>query len=270
LFATLKLTPAESWDELLVLVAKLKANGVTPLAQSSEPWQVATLFENLILAESGPEYHRELFVKQNPLAVFDQRFIEALERLRLMKMWMIHPIDERPWSDVVRQFSRHEAAMLITGDWAKGELNELGFATDDEFGCAATPGTGKYHLYSVDTLSMFTNDYSHVFAQEKLARLITTVTVQTDYNAIKGSVSVRKDADPTKMDSCARASWNSFSQGASIQAPSLVHRMATDESSRDAIIAVIHRYFMDDSTPAAETQKRLAAIFRTFTQSNRK
>ncbi len=56
LFATLKLSPPETWDELVLLVAKLKAAGVMPLAQSSEPWQLATLFENLILAESGPDY----------------------------------------------------------------------------------------------------------------------------------------------------------------------------------------------------------------------
>jgi ABC-type glycerol-3-phosphate transport system substrate-binding protein len=124
LFATLKLVPPESWDELVLLAAKLKAAGVIPLAQSSEPWQLATLFENLILAESGPEYHRELFVKQNAQAVFDHRFIQALERFRLMKSWMSHPVDERSWTEVIRQFSRHEAAMTIMGDWAKGELNE--------------------------------------------------------------------------------------------------------------------------------------------------
>lgn len=270
LFATLKLTPPETWDELALVAVKLKAVGVMPLAQSSEPWQLATLFENLILAESGPEYHRELFVKQNAQAVFDHRFIQALERFRFMKSWMNHPVDERPWTEVVRQFSKHEAAMTITGDWAKGELNAWGFATDDEFSCTSMPGTGKYHLYSVDTLSMFTNDYSHVAAQEKLAKLVATPSVQFDYNAIKGSVSVRRDADPAKMDSCARASWIAFAQGAPMQAPSLVHRMATDESSRDAIIAVIHKYFIDDSVTPVETQKRLAAIFRTLNLNNRK
>ncbi|MBC3916730.1 carbohydrate ABC transporter substrate-binding protein [Undibacterium sp. CY18W] len=269
LFNSLKLSPPESWDELVLLAARLKAAGVIPLAQSSEPWQVATLFENLILAESGPDYHRELFVKQNAQAVFDKRFTQALERLRLMKNWMNNPVDERPWTDVVRQFSKNEAAMMITGDWVKGELNELGFATDEAFSCTPMPGTGKYHLYSVDTLSMFTNDYSRVLAQEKLARLVATPAVQADYNAVKGSVSVRRDADPARMDSCARASWHAFAQGAATQAPSLVHRMATDESSKDAIIAVIHRYFIDATVTPADTQARLAAMFKTF-GSNKK
>ena len=270
IFNSLKLSPPESWDELVAVAARLKAAGVLPLAQSSEPWQVTTLFENLILAESGPEYHRELFARQNVQAVYDKRFVEALERLRMMKGWMNNPVDERPWTEVVRQFSKNEAAMMITGDWVKGELNEWGYATDEAFSCTPMPGTAKYHLYSVDTLSMFTNDYSRVQAQEKLARLVATPAMQAEYNAVKGSVSVRRDADPSKMDSCARASWTSFAQGAAMQAPSLVHRMATDETSKDAIIAVIHRYFIDGSVSIAETQAKLAAMYRTFNNNNRK
>jgi glucose/mannose transport system substrate-binding protein len=270
LFASLKLAPPESWNDLVNVAAKLKAAGIKPLAQSSEPWQVATLFENLILAENGPAFHREVFARQNPQAVLDRRFFVALERLRFIKSWMILPIEERPWTDVVRQFANREAAMMIMGDWSKAELTEAGFEIDQEFSCATMPGTGRFHLYSVDTFSMFTKDYAHVAAQEKLARLIGTPQIQSEYNAIKGSVSVRQDADPNKMDSCARASWTDFAQGAAMQAPSLAHRMATDESSRDAIIAVIHRFFIDDALSPTETQKRLAALFRTLNMNIRK
>jgi len=204
MFAAHHLNPPQTWDDMVILSARLKAAGIVPLAQSSEPWQVATLFENLILAESGPEYHRDLFVKQSVQAALDHRLIDALEHLRIMKSWMSNPVEERPWPVVVRQFANQETAMMIMGDWAKGELNEMGLATDDEFSCSTVAGTGRYHLYSVDTLSMFSTSPSRGPAQEKLARLVATPSVQTDYNAIKGSVSVRRDADPSRMDSCAR------------------------------------------------------------------
>jgi len=263
LFARLKLAPASNWADFERLARELRAAGVVPLVQSSEAWQVATLFENLVLAESGPEYYRDLFVRHSAPAVMDKRLIEALLRLRTMKGWMQAPAEEA-WTDAVRRFARHEAAMLVMGDWAKAELNEWGYATDDEFSCAAMPGTGKVHLYSVDTLAMFTNDYARSPAQEKLARLVATPAVQQKYNAIKGSVPVRRDADPARMDTCARDSWTTFAKGAQVQAPSLVHRMAADEESRDAIIAEVHRFFMDDSVTAQDTQRRLAAILRTF------
>ncbi|MES2321348.1 MAG: ABC transporter substrate-binding protein [Pseudomonadota bacterium] len=264
LFARLKLAPASNWAEFELLARKLRAAGVVPLVQSSEPWQVATLFENLVLAESGPDYYRELFVRQSAQAALDKRLLAALGRLRTMKGWMQAPLEEQAWTGAARRFARREAAMLVMGDWAKAELNDWGFATDDEFSCATMPGTGKYHLFSVDTLSMFTNDYARTQAQEKLARLVVTPAVQQQYNAIKGSVSVRRDADPAKMDSCARDSWHAFAKGPAWQAPSLVHRMAADEESRDAIIAEVHRFFINDSVTALDTQRRLAAILRTL------
>lgn len=264
LLAKFKLAPPKTWAEFEHAALKLKAAGVTAVAQSSEPWQVAALFENLVLSEGGADFHRDLFVHQSAQAVADPRLLTALEHLRQMKGWMSRPVDERPWTEVVQQLARGDAAMLVMGDWAKGELNATGFATDADFACSAMPGTGKYHLYSVDTLSMFTRDYSHAQSQEKLARLIMSPAVQAEYNAIKGSVSVRRDADQSKMDSCARASWSAFAQGAALQVPSLVHRMATDEASKDAIVAEIHRYFVDDAVTPAEAQRRLAAIFRAL------
>ena len=126
------------------------------------------------------------------------------------------------------------------------------------------PGTGRYHLYSVDTLAMFAGDYRHQGAQEKMARLLVTPAVQADFNALKGGVPVRRDADPARMDSCARASWTTFARGAAVQAPSMVHRMATDEASRDAIIAEVHRFFLDERASVEQAQRRLAALFRLF------
>ncbi|MBY0557684.1 MAG: ABC transporter substrate-binding protein [Burkholderiaceae bacterium] len=259
-----KLAPPQNWAEFQNVVLRLKAAGVQPLAQSSEAWQVAALFENLVLAESGPEFYRDLFVRRDPAAAADRRTAEALERLRTVKGWISNQLDERPWPEVVRQFARKDAAMMIMGDWAKPELVERGMVLDEDFACGTAPGTGRYHLYSVDTLTMFAGDYRHMPAQERMARLLVTPAVQAEYNQLKGAVPVRRDADVSRMDSCARASWRSFAQGAAAQAPSLVHRMATEETSRDAIIAEIHRFFLDDKATPAEAQRRLGALFRLF------
>jgi glucose/mannose transport system substrate-binding protein len=264
LFRKYKLAPPATWAELAQAARVLRAAGVTPLAQSSEPWQVATLFENLVLAEGGPAYYRALFVAQTAQATADRRLLQALERLRIMKAWTGKPVAERSWTDIVRQVASGEAAMVVMGDWAKGELNEWGLRAGADFGCIAMPGTGNYHLYSVDTLAMFASDYSHMPAQEKLASIAVRPSVQAEYNRLKGSVPVRRDADTARMDSCARASWSTFARGAAQQVPSLSHRMAADEGSREAIIAEIYRYFMDERITPGETQKRLDMILRGF------
>jgi glucose/mannose transport system substrate-binding protein len=43
--------------------------------------------------------------------------------------------------------------------------------------------------------------------------------------------------------------------------------MATEEIVRDAMVAELHRYFLDDHVSVAETQRRLGTIARTFTPS---
>ncbi len=264
LFERLNIVPPATWPEFEKAARQLRAAGIAPLVQSSEPWQVATLFENLLLATGGPEYYRELFVRQSPQAAADPRLAQALQRLRTMKTWMLNPAEEQPWTEAVKRIARGEAAMFVMGDWAKAELNELGQSIDTDFSCVPLPGTDNYHLYSVDTLAMFVNDYTHQPAQEKLAKAVMSPLAQQQYSAAKGSVPVRRDANPAAMDSCARSSWRVFARGAAAQAPSLVHRMAADEESRDAIIAELHRFYVDDGVTAAETQRRLAGLLRTL------
>jgi len=263
-FARLGLSAPTTWRQFVGAAQQLRAAGIAPLAQSSEAWQVAALFENLVLAESGPSFYRELLQARSPHAAADARTAEALLRLRTVKSWLCDSPGERPWTAVVADFARGQAGMMIMGDWAKAELGEHGALPDREYGCAAAPGTAGYHLYSVDTLAMFAGDYRSLAAQERMAGLLVTPALQADFNALKGGVPVRRDADPARMDSCARQSWTTFAKGAAVQAPSLVHRMASDEAGRDAIIAEIHRFFLDDRVTPAQAQRRLAALFRMF------
>ncbi|MFC5473772.1 ABC transporter substrate-binding protein [Paraherbaspirillum soli] len=266
-FARLGLSAPKTWAEFERTAEKLKQAGVIPLAQSSQAWQVATLFETLVLAESGPAYYRSLFVDLAPSAFADARLTHALLRLRALKAWMTAPLKERPWTEVARQLADGDAAMLVMGDWVKGELQAWGQSADLDFACAAVPGTADYHLYSVDTLAMFAGDYSHQPAQEKLAQIAMSPAVQTDYNRLKGAIPVWRAPDLSRMDSCARASWSAFSKGNAAQAPSLVHRMATDEATKDAIVAEVQRYFMDDKMSESDTQRRLASIARTISKT---
>jgi glucose/mannose transport system substrate-binding protein len=47
--------------------------GITPLAQSSEVWQVATLFETVLLSVSSPGFYHDVFVRKQPSAMMDAR-----------------------------------------------------------------------------------------------------------------------------------------------------------------------------------------------------
>ena len=240
IFKRYNLTPPKTWDDFDQIVRKLQGTGIVPLAQSAEAWQLATLFENIALAESGPAFYRRLFVEMSPAAYLDARMLHILKRLRSLASAM--------------------------GDWAKGELKAWGMEVDQQFGCAPAPGTGDFHLYSTDTLAMFAGNYAHQPMQETLARLTMSPAVQSEYNRLKGSIPVLRAADP-HMDRCARDSWRAFSKGPAWQAPSLVHRMATDDTTKDAIVAEVQRFFLDRNLSEEQTQKRLAAIARTLARN---
>nr|WP_198984502.1 ABC transporter substrate-binding protein [Herbaspirillum sp. ASV7] len=265
-FKRYNLSPPKTWEEFDQIAEKLKGSGIVPLAQSAEAWQLATLFENLVLAESGPAYYRRLFVDMNPAAFLDARMLHILKRLRGLAAAMPQPVRERPWTEVARSMVSGEAAMMIMGDWARGELNAWGMVVDQQFGCAPAPGTGDYHLYSTDTLAMFAGNYAHQAMQETLAQIIMSPAVQSEYNRIKGSIPVLRTPDP-HMDRCARDSWRTFSKGPAFQAPSLVHRMATDDTTKDAIVAEVQRFFLDRTITEEQTQKRFAAIARTLSRN---
>ncbi|OEZ98304.1 putative sugar-binding periplasmic protein precursor [Janthinobacterium sp. HH107] len=269
IFQRLGLAVPRSWSDFERVAATLRQAGITPLAQSSEAWQVATLFETLVLAESGPAYYRALFVDKKAEAYADPRLRHALQRLRSLKQWMAAPLREQSWPEMARQVGDGEAAMYIMGDWAKGELNAWGRATDEVFGCVAAPDTGDYHLYSIDTLAMFASDYTHQGAQEKLAQVVASPSVQLEYSQVKGSIPALRQADLSRLDSCGRASAQAFARGAAFQAPSLVHRMATDETSKDAIIAEVHRYFLDETISAADAQRRIGSMLQVLNKKGR-
>lgn len=271
LFRQLGIPEPKTIDDFKRAALRLMAANITPLGQSSEAWQVATLFENLVLMEGGPAFYRELFVQRSANAYLDVRFARALSRLRQMRAYTGHVANksqrEQSWTEIAQQFAAGQVGMVIMGDWFKGELLQMGQKLDQQFACTTVPNTQNYHLYSIDTFVMFTGDYSQQLAQEKMAQLMLSPAVQQGYNRLKGSVPVRRDLDRkaiAALDRCAASSWQTFNRGKSVQAPSLVHRMATDEKFKDAIVAQIQKFYLDDSISVSDNQQRMSAMVRAL------
>ncbi|AKJ26778.1 ABC transporter substrate-binding protein [Caldimonas brevitalea] len=266
LFERLKLAPPADWAAAERAAVALQRAGHTPVAWSDEPWQVATVFEAMLLAEGGPQLYQQLLVARDPQAYADAAVGRALERLRWWRS--LAPAGgrraERAWTDAAREVAHDRAGMLIMGDWVKGELLALGSQLGNGFDCLPVPGTAGTHLYSIDTLAMLTGDYAHQAAQERMAAQLFTPTVQLGYNRLKGSVPVRRDIDPHTLDACARDSWQTFARESAPRLPSLAHRMAADEAMKDALMAAVHRYAVDERQSTAATQRRLATLVRAL------
>jgi glucose/mannose transport system substrate-binding protein len=264
--ARVKVSPPRTWDEFERIAPQLLRAGIMPLAQSSEPWQVAILFENLLLADRGLDLHRRLFARHDVHAFADPGLGAVLLHLRRLKRWMRSPVPETAWGAVAGEVARGAAAMVVSGDWIKGELLEAGSRTGRAVGCMAAPGTENMHVYDLDTLVMLRSDRVPRAVQARIAQITVEAPLQERYNRVKGSVPVLRNVDPATLDACARASWTMLADPAATLVPSLAIGMIADEAMRDALVAEIHRFFMDDSVTVQDTQRRLATISRAFFQ----
>jgi len=268
LFAQLGLAPPSDWAMVERAAIALKRSGHVAVAWSDEPWQVATVFESMLLSEGGATLYRRLFVQRDAAAFETPAVARALERLRWWRTLGTEQPAERPWTDNVRDLAQDRAGLLIMGDWAEAELTSTGLSPGDGFDCTVVPGTAGVHLYSVDTFAMLTGDYSHQTSQERMAALLFSPQIQLGYNRLKGSVPARTDIDPAALDACGRDSWRSFSQPETQRVPSLTHRMVVDETLKDVIVGAVHRYAVDGNQTTSATQHRLATLLRALTRKN--
>jgi glucose/mannose transport system substrate-binding protein len=266
LFAKYNLQPPRNWSDFEAAVAVFRVAGIKPLAWSDEAWQIATVFESLLLGEVGPALYREMIVRRKSAAWLNPGVDLALRRLRWLRSSSGEAPAERAWTDSARELKNGTAAMMVMGDWASGELMDWGADSQTDFGCVVVPGTDKMHLYSVDTLAMLLNARHPVALQERMAETFSGMSAQLSYNRIKGSVPVRKDISTSalaSMDACERDSWEAFAAPAVARVPSLAHRMAADEASKDAVAQALWRFLNDPLMDVGQTQKRLALAIRS-------
>jgi len=267
LWSRFKLAPPRTWDDIEQAASVLRKASVMPIAWSDEPWQVATVFETLLLAEGGASLYAELAATHRWQAWQDPRVLKALVRLRwLRSLNGDAPIEQR-WTTSARQLYQGQAAMLIMGDWASGELMAWGAEPGRDFGCAAVPETAGMHLYSIDTLAMLVGKKRRDADQERMAELLAQPAIQLAYNQAKGSVPVRTDIDASQLDECARDSWQTLARPGSPLLPSIAHRMTAEESTKDALADALHRFMKNRTLTPEQTRARLVSIIRGATRS---
>ncbi|MFL6697813.1 MAG: ABC transporter substrate-binding protein, partial [Vitreoscilla sp.] len=266
LWQQLRLAPPRTWADIDAAAKALRAHRITPLAWSDEPWQVATVFETVLLSEGGPALYAELASSQGWSSWQDARVVAALNRLRWLRDLDEEPTTEQAWTTSTRRLQSGAAGMLIMGDWARGELEAWGEQAGIDFDCVTIPQTAGMHLYSIDTLVMLVGRNAHRAEQEKMAEILAQPATQMAYNQAKGSVPVRTDIDPSQLDVCARDSWQTLARPGSALLPSIAHRMAAVESVRDAMAGVLQRFVKTRSMTPQQAQSQLMAIVRGAAQ----
>lgn len=137
----------QTWDELIEVCETLQAAGITPIYSTfSEPWTIAQgLFD---YSAGGSVDVADFFEQMNELGTevgpdspvsFQKDFKEPVEKMMELAAYSNENSESRTYGDGNVAFAKGEAAMLMQGPWALGEIAK----TDDslELGTFPLPAT---------------------------------------------------------------------------------------------------------------------------------
>ncbi|MET0715182.1 MAG: extracellular solute-binding protein [Mycetocola sp.] len=133
----------ETWDELIAVCETLQDAGITPIYSTfSEPWTIAQgLFD---YAAGGSIDTADFFEQMNELGTevgpdspvsFQKDFKEPVEKMVELAAYSNENAESRTYGDGNVAFAKGEAAMLMQGPWALGEIAK----TDDSLDLGTFP-----------------------------------------------------------------------------------------------------------------------------------
>ena len=254
-----------TWDEFFSVCDKLVSAGITPLAHSEVKWQVATLFEAVVLGLCGAEFYLSAFSRLDAAALGGNKMAHALETFRRLKRYCTPDPVGREWNLATADVINGRAAMQLMGDWVKGELDEAGKQPGVDYLFWAAPTLNGEYSFAADTLTLFRQDdpVRHK-AQMDFTRLLMSHEGQLAYNKHKGSIPARTDVDTNKLDAYGRDSAKDFNNAASRNTlvPSWAHNMAVQDDQKKALIEAVGEFWANDGMSPQDGARRLASAVR--------
>ncbi|TCP39015.1 ABC transporter substrate-binding protein [Rhodovulum marinum] len=254
-----------TWDEFNAAADKLMAAGITPLAHGGQPWQDATVFENVVLGVGGADFFRAALVDLDQEALNSPTMVAAFDQLRRMRGYVDPNFSGRDWNLATAMVMNGEAAFQIMGDWAKGEFLAAGKVPGEDFLCAPTPGNG--FVLNSDSFTFFkVSGDDNIAGQKLLASLIMSPGFQETFNLAKGSIPARTDVALDKFDACAQRSHEDLLKATEANAlvPSMAHEMAIPRSVRGEFLDLVTEFFNSDMSSEDAAQRLADAVKRAM------
>ncbi len=197
-------TEPKSFDDFLALLGKAKAAGVIPLALGGQPWQEATMFDSVVASTGGIDFYKKAFVDMDEAALKSDTMKKSFDNLAKLRDFTDPNFAGRDWNLATAMVIKGDALVQVMGDWAKGEFKAANKEAGKDFLCYRFPGTDGDVIYNTDMFAMFDVSADRKAAQTALAAATMSVSFQSAFNVVKGSVPARMDVPDTAFDMCGK------------------------------------------------------------------
>ena len=255
--------PPETWDELIAVLDKMKANGISPLGHGGQAWQDATIFDSVVLS-LGTDFYKSAMIDLDPAALGGDKMVEAFNRMAKLRSYVDDNFSGRDWNLASSMVIEGKAGMQMMGDWAKGEFLKAGKKPGVDFVCIRFPGTQGAVTFNSDQFMMFKVGDENKGAQLMMASAIESPEFQSAFNVVKGSVPARTDVPNEAFDDCGKkgmADLAEASKNGSLYG-SMAHGHAAPAAVKNALYDVVTKHFngeMDAKAAATALAEAVAA-----------
>lgn len=258
-FNDLKLRPPRTWDEFLADAPKIKAAGYIPIAFGANAQQLDWLFEAILAGAGGKDLYRKVFVEHDAKAAGSDHMQHVFDLMGQTRQYVDAGSPNRKWNDSLALVETDKAALMVLGDWAKGDFAAANKVIGRDYGCQMAPGNQDAYVMTVDVFVFPVNSKpDQKAAQDKLATLMMDPAVQTEFNAFKGALPARLDANVAELDACAQLGQKVLAGGAANQLPNFA--LAFSPDTQGQIEDLLGNYWSNRSMSPADAAKQLASI----------
>ncbi|MGF1694448.1 ABC transporter substrate-binding protein [Vibrio lamellibrachiae] len=270
LLAQLKLDTPKTWPDMFDAMDRAKQQGLMPLAIGEQPWQIAQLFESLVIASGGVDFYKTALVELNRNNIDSAQMRHALKQFRrLSELLDTSDAEEtsellinQKWDTATAALANDKALFQLGGDWILGDLLAADIDVPTHIGCYPAPQSHNIFLYNMDSFIFMTRKDFNQDDAVNLANILADKDFQMRFNKLKGSIPVRSDIDLATFNPCQVKSYHDFNYAMEhgLAAPSMTDSMAVNPMAQQAINSEIFRYYRDNTVSEDEIIKRIISI----------
>src|SRR5499427_3390850 len=258
-FNDLKMQPPKTWDEFLAAAQKIKTAGIIPIAFGANAQQLDWLFEAILAGAGGKDLYRKVFVDHDSKAAASEGVQHVFDIMARVRPYVDAGSPNRKWNDSLALVETDKAALMVLGDWAKGDFAAANKVVGKDFGCQMAPGNQEAYVMTVDVFAFPVNNKpDQKVAQDKLAMLMMDPEVQVEFNKFKGSIPSRLDAETGELDACAQLGKKVMAGGEANQLPNFALAFSADTQGQ--IEDLLGNYWSKPSMTPADAAKQLSSI----------